>query len=123
VGGLAEALVVQDQYRRVLYVAPGTGIGVAFIMDGKIDSDLADNEAGHMAVAEENGQVKTWEDLASGRALKAKYGKLASEIVDPLQEKLKKLENKMVPIPPIIQAKRPEEAVIYGCYELIKQHQ
>lgn len=165
VGGLSEALEVQSQYRRVLYVAPGTGIGVSFIMDGKIDSDLADNEAGHMAVLQKDGQVKTWEDLASGRALKAKYGKLASEIedpmiwaefahdfarglqplfatlqpevaimsagvgaqlhkfVEPLGTELRKLENKMVPIPPIIKAKRPEEAVIYGCYELIKQHQ
>jgi glucokinase len=34
---------------------------------------------------------------------------------------LKKLENDMVKIPPIMAAQRPEEAVIYGCYEFIKQ--
>lgn len=38
-----------------------------------------------------------------------------------LVEELKKLEVPLVPIPKIVQAKRPEEAVIYGCYELIKQ--
>jgi glucokinase len=39
-----------------------------------------------------------------------------------LEENLKQINNPMVPIPPILKAKRPEEAVIYGCYELIKQH-
>lgn len=38
----------------------------------------------------------------------------------PLLAELKKYENPMVPIPPIVAAKHPEEAVIYGCYELIK---
>ncbi len=39
----------------------------------------------------------------------------------PLHEELKKLENEMVRIPPVIKAQRPEEAVIYGCYQLIRQ--
>lgn len=39
----------------------------------------------------------------------------------PLQAELAKLENDMVKVPPIIKAKRPEEAVIYGCYELLRQ--
>lgn len=34
---------------------------------------------------------------------------------------LKKYENPMVPIPPIREAARPEEAVIYGCYDLARQ--
>lgn len=38
-----------------------------------------------------------------------------------LKDELKKYESKLVKLPPIIKAKRPEEAVIYGCYELIKQ--
>jgi predicted NBD/HSP70 family sugar kinase len=164
VGGLSEAQAFLGQYRRTLYVAPGTGIGVAFVLDGKIDPDLADNEAGHMVIEENNGTFHTWEDLASGRGLKAAYGKLASDIedpaiwaefaskfarglqpllatlqpeavilgagvgaqlhkfIEPLKAELKRLENKMVPIPPIIQGKRPEEAVIYGCYELIRQN-
>lgn len=163
-GGLSEALQLKNQFRRVLYVAPGTGIGVAFIIEGKIDSDLADNEAGHMIIAEQDGHFYTWEDLASGRALKSKYGKQATEIDDPviwagfaadfarglqpllatlqpdvvvmgaglgaqlhrfsepLQAELQKRQNKMVLIPPVVQAKQPEEAVIYGCYEFIKQH-
>ena len=38
-----------------------------------------------------------------------------------LNEELKKFENELVKIPPILKAKRPEEAVIYGCYDFIKQ--
>jgi glucokinase len=44
-----------------------------------------------------------------------KYGNL-------LTTELKKYQNSMVSIPPIVQAKRPEEAVVYGCYDFIKQH-
>lgn len=40
---------------------------------------------------------------------------------DFLKDELKKLENDMVKIPPVMQAERAEEAVIYGCYEYIKQ--
>lgn len=31
-----------------------------------------------------------------------------------------KLKEKMYELPRLVQAKHPEEAVIYGCYELLK---
>ena len=40
----------------------------------------------------------------------------------PLQAELKKYEIPLVPIPPVKQAKRPEEAVIYGCYHMAQTH-
>lgn len=39
---------------------------------------------------------------------------------DLLKKELQKYETPLAPIPPIKQAKRPEEAVLYGCYELAK---
>jgi predicted NBD/HSP70 family sugar kinase len=159
--GLSEALN-HKQYRKALYLTVSTGIGDGIIIDGKIDADFTDSEPGQM-VLEYNGKLTKWEDLASGRALVAKYGKRASEISDPgiwkefsrglargmieliatlqpdviiigggvgshfdkfstyLMAELAKLENEMVKSPPIIQATRPEEAVIYGCYEFIRQ--
>ena len=39
-----------------------------------------------------------------------------------LQEQLSKINNPLVPTPPILKAQRPEEAVIYGCYDYIKQN-
>jgi predicted NBD/HSP70 family sugar kinase len=41
---------------------------------------------------------------------------------DYLLEGLNKINNPLVPTPPILKAQRPEEAVLYGCYEFIKQH-
>jgi predicted NBD/HSP70 family sugar kinase len=40
----------------------------------------------------------------------------------PLVAELKKYETPLVPIPPIVAAGRPDEAVIYGCYDLAKAH-
>ncbi len=38
-----------------------------------------------------------------------------------LQKELKKYETPLVPLPPIRKAARPDEAVLYGCYELTKE--
>lgn len=38
-----------------------------------------------------------------------------------LEAELKRYELPIVPIPPIVQAQRPEEAVVYGCYDLARQ--
>ncbi len=45
-----------------------------------------------------------------------KYGKF-------LRAELKKYEDPMVKIPEVVQAKNPEEAVIHGCYQLIRDYE
>lgn len=162
--GLSEAVLVQDKYKKVLYLTISTGIGDGIIINGIIDPSFADSESGQMML-EHEGKLQKWEDFASGRAIKTKYGKLAREINDEhiwhdyvrglaqgvdelvatlspdvviigggvgshfakfghfLAHELKKYENEMVKMPPVQAAKRPEEAVIYGCYELIRQTQ
>jgi len=40
---------------------------------------------------------------------------------DLLVEELKKYASPLVPIPPILKAQRPEEAVVYGCYDLARE--
>ena len=40
---------------------------------------------------------------------------------EALEKELEKFENPVVSIPPLRQAARPEEAVIYGCYDLARQ--
>ena len=160
---LSEALLVQERYKRVLYLTIGTGISDGLVIDGKLDPAMIDSEAGQM-VLEHEGQLKKWEEFCSGRAIVHRFGSKAAEIDDPavwqtyahdlahgllellavvepevviigggvgahfdkfgqpLIAELKKLESDMVKIPPIIQAKRPEEAVIYGCYDFIRQN-
>lgn len=44
-----------------------------------------------------------------------------SKFSDELHAQLAKFRSHMVPIVPLLQAKKPEEAVIYGCYDFIKQ--
>lgn len=39
-----------------------------------------------------------------------------------LAKELREFETPLTPIPPIRQAQRPEEAVLYGCYDLAKEH-
>ena len=39
---------------------------------------------------------------------------------DPLTKILKSYETPLIPIPPLQKAQRPEDAVIYGCYDLAK---
>ncbi|MEX2006785.1 MAG: ROK family protein [Candidatus Saccharimonadales bacterium] len=161
--GLSEALLVHYKYKKVVYLTVGTGIGGGIIINGKIDADFLDSEPGQM-ILNYKGKLKKWEDFASGRAFKTRYGKRASEVTDQaiwqefsqalalglneliatltpdvviigggvgtyfnkfghfLIQELKKFESDMIKIPPITKAKRPEEAVLYGCYDFIRQN-
>ncbi len=47
-------------------------------------------------------------------------GNYLERFVDPLNNILKRHETPLVPIPPIIKAQRPDDAVLYGCYDLAK---
>ena len=160
--GLYEAQNVKHDYDRVLYVTISTGIGTGVITKGVIDPDFQDTEGGQI-VLEHDGKPMRWEKFASGKAIKAKYGMLASEITDsesweniaqniaiglidnivivrpdivilgggvgqhydkfeaPLLAELKKFSTPLTPIPPIVEAKHPEEAVVWGCLTLMKQ--
>jgi predicted NBD/HSP70 family sugar kinase len=161
-GALSEAKLLGNKFHKVLYLTLSTGVGGRIIIDGQIDPDFYGIESGQM-VLEHDGELKRWEQFASGKALKKRYGKQAKDIDDPaiwreyaagvalglnemidtllpdiivigggvgahyekfsvyLKQALEKLSTPSVPLPPIIKAKRPEEAVIYGCYDFIKQ--
>ena len=157
--GLSETKLIKDEFRNVLYITVSTGIGAGVITDGHINPSFINTEAGKILL-EHDGKLQTWESFASGKAIKAKYNMLASEINDPeiwkvisrniavglidviaiiqpdviiigggvgthfrkfrspLMSALRKYETPLVPIPPLRQAERSEEAVIYGCYHL-----
>ncbi len=161
--GLHEAKLIKDEFNKVVYLTISTGIGIALIVNGIIDTNLGDR-GGRAIELEHDGKLMSWEDFASGKAITKKYGKMASEIEDPaiwkaithdlavgiidviallepeviiigggvganfekfeqpLVEYLKKLETPFNPIPPIRKAQHAEEAVIYGCFELLKGH-
>jgi predicted NBD/HSP70 family sugar kinase len=161
--GLSESILLHKKYNKVLYITISTGIGGGVIINDVIDPELPNFEPGQL-LFEHDGKSMQWEDFASGKALKSKYGKMASEIDDEniwkeyvgllvpgfedllatiqpdvvvvgggvgahfekfqpfLEEALKKINNPLVPVPHLLKAQRPEEAVIYGCYEYIVQN-
>jgi len=80
--GLSEAHQLKPVPHRVLYLTISTGIGTGIITDGYIDPDFIDSEGGSM-LFEHEGKLTSWEKLASGKAIVAKYGKRASDINDP----------------------------------------
>ncbi len=160
-GALSEAILVKQDYDKVLYITIGTGIGAALVTSGVIDLSLGDS-GGKGLLVEHDGAMELWENFASGKAIVRRFGKRASEIEDPkiwqiiardlsvglinfislfepevvilgggvasyydrfadfLVNELKKYKMPLISMPPILQAQRPEEAVIYGCYELIR---
>ena len=79
--GLAEAHEVGRDYSRVLYVTVSTGIGLGLVVDGKIDYSIHD-AGGRGMLMEHQGKLMAWEEFASGKAIVANLGKMASEITD-----------------------------------------
>jgi predicted NBD/HSP70 family sugar kinase len=87
--------------------------------------------------AEEITDVKTWKTIARNLSIGlfehiaivqpdliivgGSVGTHFDKFGDLLVSELKKYELPIVPIPHIIQAQRPEEAVVFGCYDLAKQ--
>ncbi len=163
VGGLSEAKLIGNGYNSVLYIPFGTGIGVAYIKNGVIDTTYGDRGGRAVLVNFEGRSDVIWEDIASGRAIKKRFGKIATDITDEESWKfiahlwalgLKKLIDERepeavvigggagkqfdrygeylkdelqvildpTPFPAIVPAKHPEEAVLYGCIDLIKQN-
>ena len=76
--GLSEAHELANINQKVLYFTFSTGIGTGYVENGVLEPSLLDAEGGQIVV---NG--KRWEDIASGKAIVAKYGKRASDIDDP----------------------------------------
>ncbi len=160
VGGLSEAMFVINDFKNILYVPIGTGIGIANIIDGVIDTQYGDRGGKDIYIDSANKQTD-WESVASGSAIVRQFGKMARDITDEVTWKtiahnisvgLEQLINSRRPeaviigggvgkhfdrfgdlvkmelaqsldsVPAILPAKHSEQAVLYGCLELIKQN-
>lgn len=160
VGALSEAMLVKDEFKNVIYIPLGTGIGVSNVIDGLIDVNYGDR-GGKAILVEHEGQEIEWEHLVSGSAIVRRFGKRATDITDgptwitiahdlavglsqvivdrkpdaviigggagrPFDRYGERLKQELstllpYPMPAILPAKHPDEAVIYGCIDLIKQ--
>ena len=79
--GLAEATSILDTYKKTVYITVSTGIGGVLVVNGVMDPDTLDMEVGH-TMYEHGGKLQRWEEFASGKAIVAHTGKMASEITD-----------------------------------------
>lgn len=79
--GLAEARALNEVPEVCLYVTVSTGIGTGIVLNGKLNPLLSRSEGGHIVLSHDGGW-ETWESFASGKALKERTGKLASDISD-----------------------------------------
>lgn len=81
---LSESMLLGDEFKKVLYVSIGTGIGVALIVNKTIDTAIGDG-GGRTIILKHEGKYQAWEDFASGRYIRMQFGKPASEIKDTEQ--------------------------------------
>lgn len=80
--GLSEANLIKDRYKTALYLTISTGIGGVYVVNGKIDMNMADAEVGHM-LYKQGDAYETWEEITSGKAIVEKFGQRADEITEP----------------------------------------
>lgn len=109
----------QGQMKQWEDVVSGRAIVERF---GKRASDI-DDESTWKLIAHDLGlgiidlvSVLQPEVIVMGGGVNTNFSKYS----DHLTAELKKYETPLVPIPPIRKASKPEEAVIYGCYEMAK---
>jgi len=58
--GLSESMLVSKEFKKVLYIAIGTGIGFALIVNRTIDTAVGDG-GGQMIILEHDGKYQPWE--------------------------------------------------------------
>lgn len=80
--GEARALPEETKHKRVLYMTISTGIGGALIVDGNISKDLEDTEMGKMPLYYKDGELRHWEDFASGRAFYNEHHQRAGDVTN-----------------------------------------
>lgn len=66
----------------VAYIAVGTGVGGARVVDGRLDHTAFGFEIGHQLLGSD-ANAPDWESFVSGSGLAQRYGKPPSEITNP----------------------------------------
>lgn len=138
--GIGTALIYNQEIVKVMQDAEGGKILLEH--DGKLQEweDFASGRAIKRIfnkAASEISDEKSWKTIAHNIALGlidqiaifqpevviigGGVGVYLDRFKQPLEAELKKYEIPLIPIPPIYEAKRPEDAVVYGCYELAKK--
>jgi predicted NBD/HSP70 family sugar kinase len=121
---LSEAMVRKDR-SKILYVTVSTGIGYALVTDQKIDTNIGDG-GGRLILQPFNGKLVGLLELIAITepdviVFGGSVGTYFERLKPHLEAELTKHQTPLLIVPPLEQAKRPEEAVLYGCYDLIQE--
>ncbi len=81
VGGYYEAGLIINEFKHVLFISLGTGIGISLIINGINDLRI-DDMGGHVYMVNHDGKARPWESFASGSAIVELFGKRAEAITD-----------------------------------------
>jgi predicted NBD/HSP70 family sugar kinase len=111
-GGLSEAQLVKNEYQDVLFLTVSTGIGGAFVQNGRIARALQDTEMGKMPLLH-NGVYTNWEEFAGGRSVVERFHKKAFEISDP-DEWRQIGESIAIGVAPVCAVLQPEVIILGG---------
>lgn len=140
--GIGTGLVHRQRLDQALLKSEGGHMILSRPDDGQLDA--WENFASGKAIFDRYGKKAAditdeaaWRDIAGGLALGiynhaallqpdliiigGSIGTYFDRYSQHLQEAFKRFTDPLVTIPPIIQAQRPEEAVIFGCYDAAKQ--
>lgn len=112
VGALSEACYIKDDFKTVMFIPLGTGIGIGLITDGIIDTKYGDRGGKAVKVTFEGKQVE-WESIVSGRAIKERFGKQATDITDESTWKII-AHDLALGLVQLVQEKHPDAFVIGG---------
>lgn len=82
-GAVFQAENIKDEFSRMLYIAVGTGVGVAYTTNGILDTKHGDDGGKSIIINQADGSKISWDHLASGKAIFERFQKKASEITDP----------------------------------------
>lgn len=87
-GGMAEARMGAGQpFRSFVYITISTGIGTSIIIDKQPLPTPYNSEGGQMIIEPSleslEGEIGTFEHIASGAAIQKRFGKIAADIHDP----------------------------------------
>lgn len=80
--GLSEINALSPVPQVGLYLTISTGIGSGLVVEGDLAHEMSRHTFGRMVFNYE-GEWRTWQSFASGKAIAAKLSKLASDITDP----------------------------------------
>jgi predicted NBD/HSP70 family sugar kinase len=138
--GIGYGLVVNQQ----IDVNVGDGGGRTILLEHEGQSVPWESFASGKAIVERYGKMakdiddeETWEaisrDLAKGFieliaitepdviVIGGSVGTHFHKYKKPLEQEIKKYHVPLIKMPALVEAKRPEQAVVYGCYDYVKQ--